>query len=70
MAIEKYYKHAAAEYLCNVDEFINTGEGRKLTRLQNLKIRTQYPEVEHWYKHLDEAGRERVNRFLIKKYGE
>lgn len=70
MAIEKYYNHAAAEYLCNVDEFISAGEGRKLTRLQNLKIRTQYPEVEQWYKHLDEAGRERVNRFLIKNYGE
>jgi hypothetical protein len=45
----KYYNHAAAEYLCNVDEFISTGECRKLTRLQNLKIRTQYPEVEQWY---------------------
>ena len=70
MVIEKYYNHAAAEYFCNVDEFISTGEGRKLTRLQNLKIRTQYPEVEQWYKHLDEAGRERVNRFLIENYGE
>jgi hypothetical protein len=70
MVIEKYYKHAAAEYFCNVDEFISTGEGRKLTRLQNLKIRTQYPEVEQWYKHLDENGRERVNRFLIENYGE
>lgn len=70
MVMEKYYKQAAAEYFCNVDEFINTGQGRKLTRLQNLKIRTKYPKVEQWYKSLDEAGRKRVNRFLIKNYGE
>lgn len=70
MVIEKFHKHVAAEYLCNVDEFINTGQGRKLTRLQNLKIRTKYPKVEQWYKSLDDAGRERVNRFLVEKYGE
>jgi hypothetical protein len=70
MIIEKYSEHAAAEYQCNVNEFISTGEGRKLTRLKNLQIRTKYPEVGQWYQHLDEAGRERVHRFLIKNYGE
>ena len=55
MAIEKYYKHAAAEYLCNVGEFISAGEGRKLTRLQNLQIRTKYPKVEQWYKALNDG---------------
>lgn len=70
MVLEKYYKKAAAEYLCNVNEFICTGEGRKLTRLQNLQIRTKYPKVEQWYKHLGEAGRERVDRFLVENYGE
>jgi hypothetical protein len=70
MVIEKYCKQASAEYLCNVDEIISTGQGRKLTRLQNLKIRTKYPEVEQWYKSLNEAGRKRVDRFLIENYGE
>ncbi|MFW2364857.1 MAG: hypothetical protein ACN4GW_00440 [Desulforhopalus sp.] len=70
MGIEKYYKKAAAEYLCNVNTFISTGEGRKVTRLKNLQIRTKYPKVEQWYKSLDEAGRARVDRFLIENYGE
>ncbi len=68
MTIEKHYKHAAAEYFCNVDEFISTGEGRKLSRLQNLKIRTKYPKVDQWYRHLDEAGRNRVDHFLVERY--
>ena len=69
MMTEKYHRDAAAEYLCNVNEFIMTGEGRKLTRLQNLQIRTKYPKVEQWYKHLDENGRGRVDRFLAERYG-
>ena len=68
MVIEKYYKHAAAEYFCNVDEFISTGEGCKLTRLKNLQIRTKYPKVEQWYRSLDEVGRRRVDCFLLEKY--
>jgi hypothetical protein len=70
MLIEKYYKHASAEYFCNVNEFINTGQGRKLTRLQNLMVRTKYPKVDQWYKSLNEAGQERVDRFLLAKYCE
>jgi hypothetical protein len=31
MVLEKYYRKAAAEYFCNVDEFIRIGEGHKLT---------------------------------------
>jgi hypothetical protein len=69
MLIEKYYKHASAEYFCNVNEFINTGQGRKLTRLQNLKIRTKYPKVEQWHKSLNDAGRERIDRSLVENYG-
>jgi hypothetical protein len=69
MMIEKYPEHAAAEYLCNVNVFICIGEGRKLTRLQNLQVRTKYPKVEQWYMHLDEDGRKRVDGFLIGKYG-
>jgi hypothetical protein len=67
--IEKYYEHAAAEYFCNVDEFISTGEGRKLTRLKNLQIRTKHPKVEQWYGSLDEAGQGRMDRFLLDKHG-
>jgi hypothetical protein len=70
MVIEKHYKQAAAEYFCNVDEFVSTGEGRKLSRLQNLMVRTKYPKVEQWYKSLNEAGRERIDRFLFQKYGD
>ena len=70
MLIEKYFKHASAEYFCNVNEFINTGQGRKLTRLQNLMVRTKYPKVDQWYKSLNEAGQERVDLFLLAKYSE
>ena len=67
MVMEKFYQHAEAVYFCNVHEFICTGEGRELSRLQNLMIRTKYPKVEQWYRSLDEAGRGRVDRFLQKK---
>ena len=69
MIIEKFYKHAAAEYYCNVNEFINTGEGRELTRLQNLHVRTKYPKVEQWYNSLDQEGRRRIDSFLLENYG-
>jgi len=57
MIIEKFYDLAAAEYYCNVCEFIGNGEGRELTRLHNLHIRTKYPKVELWYDSLDQAGK-------------
>jgi hypothetical protein len=44
--LKKFYQHAEAAYFCNVQEFICTGEGRELSRLENLRIRTRYPEVE------------------------
>lgn len=61
MIAKKFYDQAAAAYLCNVDEFISTGEGRALTRLENLRVRTKYPEVELWYDSLDREGRQRVD---------
>jgi len=67
MMTEKYHRDAAAEYLCNVNEFIMTGEGRKLTRLQNLQVRTKYPKVEQWYQHMDENGKKRVDSFLAER---
>jgi hypothetical protein len=46
MVLKKFYQHAEAAYFCNIQEFIYTGEGRELSRLENLRIRTRYPEVE------------------------
>ncbi len=63
MAFRKFYEQAVAEYFCNVDEFISTGEGRGLTRLENLHIRTKYPEVEQWYDSLDRNGRQRGDTY-------
>lgn len=65
--LQKYYQQAAAEYYGNVTEFIGTGEGRELTRLENLRIRTRYPEVEDWYESLDQAGKRRVTNYLARK---
>jgi hypothetical protein len=38
MVIEKVHNQADTEYQCNVHEFISTGEGRELTRLENTHI--------------------------------
>lgn len=65
MTIEKFLKFAATEYCINVNEFINTGDGVELTRLQNLRVRTKYPKVEQWYGSLDDAGRQRIDSFLL-----
>jgi hypothetical protein len=54
--LQKYYQQAAAEYYGNVTEFIGTGEGRELTRLETLRIRTKYPAVEDWYESLNLKG--------------
>jgi hypothetical protein len=45
------------------------GEGRELTRLENLNIRAKYPWVAQWYRSLDEAGQGRVAQFLFGRYG-
>lgn len=66
--IKKYYKYAYAEYGSNVYQFINTGEGRSTGPHENLKIRTKYPEVNEWYLHLDRAGKQRIDRYLVEKY--
>jgi len=42
MVIERFYNQAAAEYQCNVHEFIDVGEERELKRLENLDIRIAY----------------------------
>jgi hypothetical protein len=49
MVIEKFHNQADTEYQCNVHEFISTGEGRELTRLENKHIRIKYPEVGQGY---------------------
>ena len=46
----------AAEYQCSGYEFISIGEGRELTRLENMYVRIKYPNVEQWYYNLDEEG--------------
>jgi len=69
MTIGTFHKYAAAEYCVNVNEFIHTGEGHELTRLQNLRVRTKYPKVEQWYNSLDYEGRRRIDSFLLENYG-
>ncbi len=66
MLNEKYKTHAEASYLCNVYTFIGTGEGRKLSPLEVMHIKQKYPTVHEWYATLDQAGRQRVDRFLDK----
>jgi hypothetical protein len=66
MINEQYKIHAEASYLCNVYTFIGTGEGRKLSPLEVMHIKQKYPTVHEWYATLDQAGRQRVDRFLAK----
>jgi hypothetical protein len=66
MLNEKHKTHAEASYLCNVYTFIGTGEGRKLSALEVMHIKQKYPTVDEWYAALDQAGRQRVDRFLAK----
>jgi len=60
MIIGKLYNHAMADYYCNVNGFIKTGEGLELTRFQSLNVSRKYPKVEQWYKNLDLARRKRI----------
>jgi hypothetical protein len=66
MINEKHQTHAEASYLCNVYTFIGTGEGRKLSPLEVMHIKQKYPTVDEWYATLDQAGRQRIDRFLAK----
>jgi hypothetical protein len=45
MVTEKFYNCAPADCQCDVHEFISTGEGQELTRLENMHIRIAYLRV-------------------------
>jgi hypothetical protein len=38
MVTERFYNCTAVDCKCNVHEFISTGEGSELTRLENMYI--------------------------------
>jgi hypothetical protein len=43
MVIESFYKQAAAEYQCNVREFISTGEGREFNTAGKYAYQDKIP---------------------------
>ncbi len=68
--LNQFHQDAAAEYLCNVYEFIGTGEGKKLTPHEVMHIKLKYIKVERWYEKLSPAGKRRVDVYLLQRYGE
>lgn len=68
--LKQFYKHAAAEYLSNVYEFIGTGEGKELSPHEVMHIKLKFIKVEQWYEKLSPVGKRRVDVYLIQRYGQ
>jgi len=69
IVLNQFYNHAAAEYLCNVYEFIGMGEGRDLSPNEVMHIKRKFMQVERWYEKLTPAGKRRVDVYLLQRYG-
>jgi hypothetical protein len=69
MSLKHHYHHAAAEYLCNVYDFIGIGEGKELSALEVMHIKLRYPKLEQWYGALQVDGKRRVECYLLRRYG-
>lgn len=69
IVLKQFHDHAAAEYLCNVYEFIGAGEGRDLSPNEVMHIKLKFIKVERWYEKLSPAGKRRVDVYLLQRYG-
>ena len=68
MIPSKFIKTARAEYLCNVYEFIGRGEGKPLSPLEVCRIKSDYQQVEQWFRKLDTIAQLRVMKYLVEQY--
>jgi hypothetical protein len=59
MVTERFYNCTAVDCKCNVHEFISTGEGRELTRLENTHISKLNSGMNVWMG----RGKQRVDRY-------
>lgn len=69
IVLKRFYDHAAAEYFCNVYEFIGTGEGKELSAREVCHIKIKHRKVEQWYGTLSPAMKRRVDVYLLQRYG-